>query len=506
MLASDKLIEQYLEKLQRIKSGTDTHGRDKECEKDKQARFNRAKKDYAFFVSEFFPHYAEYPCAPFQIAAANDILRNKDISTVEEWARGHAKSTHFDIFIPIWLHLFHNQLDCMLLVGKNEDAAIQLLSDLQGELEGNEMLKHHFGKLVLSGSWAEGNFITKTGAAFFALGKGQSPRGRRNGANRPDYIVCDDIDDDKACRNPERVDEEVKWVLTALIPTMGTNRTRFVMANNRIGNNTILTNLVKLPRFRHRVVNAINAEGKPSWPGKFTMEFLNSRKETLGIIYFNQEYQNTPHTAGKIFKPEYFQWCNRLPLNQYDRIVLAWDVAYSEAATADFNAMVMVGLKGTQKHVLKAFVDRCTMETALRWLFQLHNILPKTVTVEYYMEQQFWTQAVQLAIATVQQEFQGKKWPNLIKIDRPGRGQNKYSRIVQMLPEFQRYEMSFAEQERYNTGMQLLVSQTQGIEPNYKTKDDGPDALEQCNNQLQQTIITGDSIPTLGGFTESKKY
>lgn len=29
---------------------------------------------------------------------------------------------------------------------------------------------------------------------FDKLGMGQSPRGLRNGAYRPDYIVCDDLD------------------------------------------------------------------------------------------------------------------------------------------------------------------------------------------------------------------------------------------------------------------------------------------------------------------------
>lgn len=57
-----------------------------------------------------------------------------------------------------------------------------------------------------------GEFVTKDATAFFARGRGQSPRGLRYRNNRPDYIVIDDIDDDELVLNPQRVRKLILWV------------------------------------------------------------------------------------------------------------------------------------------------------------------------------------------------------------------------------------------------------------------------------------------------------
>lgn len=81
-----------------------------ETKAEQRKRIDRARKDYNFFVQYYFPHYCidqatgtPVPCAPFHIKAANDIRANRTLKAVFKWARGHAKSTHMDIFIPMWL-------------------------------------------------------------------------------------------------------------------------------------------------------------------------------------------------------------------------------------------------------------------------------------------------------------------------------------------------------------------------------------------------------------------
>ena len=107
-----------------------------ESEAEKAERIERAKLDYEFFVSYYFPHYAKSKCGKFQIEAANEVARNKKLRALFEWARGHAKSTHFDLMIPLWLKI-KNELNVMILVGKSEDNAKTLLGDLQAELQFN---------------------------------------------------------------------------------------------------------------------------------------------------------------------------------------------------------------------------------------------------------------------------------------------------------------------------------------------------------------------------------
>jgi hypothetical protein len=79
-------------------------------------------------------------------------------------------------------------------------------------LERNNRIIHDYGTQKRIGSWETKEFKTRKGVSFRALGAGQSPRGTRNDAARPDVILVDDIDTDEMCRNPELIKERVKWI------------------------------------------------------------------------------------------------------------------------------------------------------------------------------------------------------------------------------------------------------------------------------------------------------
>jgi hypothetical protein len=75
-----------------------------------------------------------------------------------------------DVFIPLWLKcLEERQINVMILVGKNEDNAQALLSDVQ--LQFNKCYIHDFGQQYNAGHWLDGEFVAKDGTAFFARGR-----------------------------------------------------------------------------------------------------------------------------------------------------------------------------------------------------------------------------------------------------------------------------------------------------------------------------------------------
>lgn len=181
-----------------------------ETPKEREQAIARARKDYAYFCQRYFPHYCKCPNAKFHLSAADYILKHPTLKAVFMWPRGHAKSTHMDIMIPLWLKIqLPSQLHVMAIVGKSQEAADVLLSDVQAELQYNRLYIRDFGEQYNAGSWEEGEFVTRDGTAFFARGRGQSPRGLRYRESRPDYIVIDDLDDDELCRNPARVHQLV---------------------------------------------------------------------------------------------------------------------------------------------------------------------------------------------------------------------------------------------------------------------------------------------------------
>lgn len=133
------------------------------------------------------------------------------------WPRGHAKSTHMDIFVPLWLMFQPKRLiNFMVVVGKSEDSATRLLGDIQAELEHNQRIIADFGKQqgmppgrmgVQGGQRGEiPGLRTRTVSTWFA----------RPGSTS-DYIVIDDLDDDELCRNEKRVHDITDWVKEALL-------------------------------------------------------------------------------------------------------------------------------------------------------------------------------------------------------------------------------------------------------------------------------------------------
>lgn len=315
------------------------------------------------------------------------------------------------------------------------------------------------------------------------------------------------MDDDKEVENPMMVDKRVQWILRALIPAMSPDIARFYFVNNRIANYSILTQLAENKAFRHTVVNALDKNNQPTWHQRYTKEYFDRMITIIGYAAFETEFQNSPQKEGKYFKSEYFQWVKVLKMNQYSRIVAHWDLAYSESSTADYNCIPIVGLHGIQKHVLKAYCRQSKMEDAIRWASYVQMALPKTVIIEWYGESQFWSDAVEIALQTVAIEM-GFRMP-FIFLDRPGRGTNKFSRMLQMLPSFQRSEWYFNEDQKHNTDMQRVIDQTKGIEPGYTGKDDGPDALEGAGSKLEAGRVMGgdESLPLLGKDNDnSRRY
>ena len=104
----------------------------------------------------------------------------------------------------------------MVLASANNENAIKLLGDLQAELEANQILIDDFGDFVSHGAWELGDFTTKQGTRFKAIGRGQSPRGLRNRQYRPDFILGDDMDDDKLVKNEKLVRQAYEWLFGAL--------------------------------------------------------------------------------------------------------------------------------------------------------------------------------------------------------------------------------------------------------------------------------------------------
>lgn len=490
-------LERYKEKLKI--AAEFNHVNFGETDVEKRERIEKAKRDYRYCVSYYFPHYAKVECAQFQIDAANHILKHKSCISAEVWARGHAKSTHLDIMIPFWLWM-NGEIDVMLLIGKNADDAKTLLSDLQAEFEANPQIIADFGEQRQTGSWEEGSFVTKNEIAFFSLGRGQSPRGIRYRNKRPNIIVVDDIDDDEIAENQRRVKKVVKWLFGALYGAMDDNGCRMIFANNLISNTGIISHVIKKIKslkFKWARVNTINAldkKGNPTWWQKYTRQFFLDKQEVMGDYLFQTEYQNNPQVEGKIFLNEQIQWAKIPNIKDFECIVGHWDVAYAGTETGDYNAVKIWGLKDKKFYHIKSFVRQCKMSAAIRWMIEYEKTLPPSVKIHWRFESQFWNDAIKMTLNEVTEET--KQELLLVQCERPVK--NKFDRIVSMQPHYQNSRVYYNKAEEFNMDMQVGINQLKAIEPNYVTHDDGPDADEGAISYLNRFIPTHNPLPLTG--------
>lgn len=494
-LRNKSIQEQYQRHLEQIVA--DSRVNPNESRTEQSEAIERAKKDVRYCVQRYFPHYATAPSASFQVKFAEKVKRDKEIIAFAQWGRGLAKSVWCDVIIPFWLWL-NDEVHYVVLIGQNYDKAKQLLGDIQAEFAANPQIIRDFGELKLEGNWEDGSFKTKGSASrglkpFIgkALGMGQEVRGLRIGSQRPDLCIVDDVETRDINKNAKRQDEYVKWIETSLIPTMDGSIKRLLYANNRFAVRMIQTELQK--RHPSWYVSHVPAYERntflPAWKEKYPKDYYQKLNDKIGIIALEQEYLQEPVIEGKIFKPEQIIW-DKLPnLNHLKVIVGHWDVAYAGTPTSDYNAVRIWGLsKNNLFWYIQSFVKQTKMRDAVAYMCQVEANKPKSVVIHWQFESQFWNDEVQRTIKEVSKEYKVNLLIN--KIDTPRT--KKYDRILTMQPRYQNNRMRYNDKMKSDNDTQTGLAQLYGIEPGYTTKDDAPDADEQCIAFLEKHISMDD--------------
>lgn len=497
-----KALQQWKRHCENVQSQTAVNKA--ESPADKHARIQRARADYAFFVEYYFPHYCTDPktgkvtkSAKFHITTANKILKTRNLKAVLKWARGHAKSTHCNVFIPLWLKCQKvREINVMVLVGKSQDNANTLLGDIQAELEFNQRYISDFGVQKNEGSWQEGEFVTADGCAFFARGRGQSPRGLRYRNNRPDYIVIDDLDDDELVNNPARVERLTNWVKEALFGALDGGRGRFIMVGNLIGKNSVLARIAATDGVHVTQVNALDKNGVPSWSEKWTADEIAEMAKFMGYRSFQKEMMNNPITEGAVFKNDWIKWKNPLPLKDYTELVAYCDPSFKATTKNDFKAIKLWGktISG-ELHNLAAFVRQTTVAEMVRWFYDLHEeITAANAVCSYYIEANF-LQDIILDEFTREGKSRGYQLP--IRADKRKKP-DKFQRVESISPLWERGFVFYNLRKKSDPDMQTGIDQTLAFEKGMSGHDDAPDADEGAIYLLQQRTRQQTFAPIIG--------
>lgn len=476
-------LDKYLKRLEfaRSSGGIDPY----ETKKQKDARIEKAKKDVRFCVEYYFPHYATFKSADFQIKGANMTLKDKKCRQFDQWGRGLAKSVWNNIIIPFWLHI-QDQAHYMVVVTVNHDKACDLAEDLRAEFEGNPRIINDFGEQKNQGQWEKGFYVTNSGFICKALGAGQSVRGLRVKAQRPDYIVVDDLETRDSIANPKRQKKYVKWIETDLIPTMDGEIRRFKYANNKFAPVMIQTILQeKHPNWKVHQVNAYNpVTYEPKWKEKYNDEYYKEVEDDIGVLAAKAEYNNKPHIEGEIFKEEQIQWAKLPRLDHFKVIIGFWDIAWTANQLSDFNAVRVWGLKVSDFYYIDSYVKQSKIKAALVWMVNYQMNLPDGVICHFYYEEQFINDEIIRTIEEVEEEYD----IILNLTASPNPSGKKYDRILTLQVYYQNSRIYYNEKKKDHNDTSTGLSQLYGIEPGYTTKDDAPDADQQAIEKLSKYI------------------
>lgn len=471
-----------------------------ETESDRQKRIASLKKDFVKFCRYYFNDMMDADFGWFHKEAVKNVVKHNNQVFVFEWPREHAKSVVTDVFIPMFLKA-RGELTGVILVSNNEDKADGLLADLQEQLMFNERYIADYGPQYRSGKWDTGHFVTNDGVGFWAFGRGQSPRGARESALRPNLIIVDDIDDAELVKNIKRVEEVRDWVMGDLYGCAPINNSRMIIIGNRIHKKSVLAHIVgdveegdpKNPKIMHLKVYALenpkthemdlSEKGVPAWKERYTREKLDARIQAMGRKLALREFFHQHIVIGRIFREEDLPWADLPPIQNCEKLITYCDPSWKDTKKNDFKAIVLIGKNGNYYDIYDCFVRQCTTPEMVRGHYNLADSIPENKVCQHWMETNFM-QDIHLKKYDEEAELRGYS----IGIRGDNRKKpDKTDRIENLSAFTERRMIRFNKALKHSPDMQELRLQFLGFPD--APHDDGPDATESAVYKLNKPKI-----------------
>lgn len=269
--------------------------------------------------------------------------------------RKHAKSTAIT-YAYILVMMLTRQKSFCLLVSNTESQSSEFLMSIKSELENNEALRTKYGiKEFLKDTETNIIVLMKDGHQFRIQAKGseQKVRGIKWGNQRPDLIVCDDLEEDEQVLSRERREKFRKWFMNALVPC-GSDTVSIRVVGTILHQDSMLRRLIDNKEWKHLFYEAEDGNFKNLlWPEKFSEEHLKKIRQDFiedgNPEGYSQEFRNQPVDIKRaFFKKDYFYDFEREKDGTWIKPNLEYfaaaDFAISEREKADFTVIIVGGV------------------------------------------------------------------------------------------------------------------------------------------------------------------
>lgn len=449
---------------------------DTETIPEKRARIARLEKDNEAWFAYYFPTYYKSAPAPFHVRSTNRIFKNKRWYEVRAWSRELAKTARS--MMEVTMLAVTGEIENVLYISNSYDNAERLLMPIMVTLESNPRIINDYGVQQKPGSWQEGEFTTTGGCSFRALGAGQSPRGTRNEAARPDFIVFDDIDTDKDVRNPDIIKKKWEWIEQAVIPTVSVSGNyRFIFNGNVIAKDCCITRAME--RADHvDVINIRDKDGKSTWD-KNSEEDIDEMLSNISTASAEKEYYNNPLSEGDVFKE--MKWGKVPQLRTFKFLIAYGDPAPSNSRNkkGSYKSIWLIGYRDGNFYVIYGYLDHVTNAEFVEWFYGIREYVGDRTQVYNFIEnntlQNPFYEQVFIPL------FESKaKTDGFIGITPDNRKKpDKFSRIEGNLEPLNRLgNLILNEREKDNPHFVRLEEQFLLVNPQMASPADGPDCVE----------------------------
>ncbi len=375
-------------------------------------RRKRAIRDFRYFAKTYFPHYISKRDSVLHKYLYERLLgmaQSTGSNLAVAAPRSEAKSTIVSQIFVLWCAVTARKKYIPIIMNAYDQAA-EMLEMIKAELEANPRLRQDFpGQFGPGRVWREGVIVTAGNTKIHAFGSGKRMRGLRHGPNRPDLVICDDLENDENVRSRTQRDKLETWFKNAVMKLGPPDDSMDVIVIGTIlHHDSLLARLIKNPMWESRRFAAIIqwphdrvlwdrweeillADGEAdaemfytqnraamdagaviSWPGVRSLVGLMKTRARDGHDSFDAELQNTPLSANATFAKLGF-WHEENPNWLYFGSV---DPSMGKSGRrGDPSAILVGGIDQADRvlHIVEADIKRRTPDVIIHDVIELQR-------------------------------------------------------------------------------------------------------------------------------------
>jgi hypothetical protein len=332
-----------------------------------------------------------YVLQPFHKAMLRYSLKNKQ--TLQLAFRGAGKTTSVEI-VRIIHDILKDRNVRILICSKTQGFAQDILRECKQHFEENERFKELFGDLVGEDKWTDAEIqirgrtkpmkeatVTCTGIGGQLIGK------------HFDKVYGDDLVDEDNSRTEHARKLTHTWYYKVMHPTMEPH-CELHLFGTRYHFSDLYGHLQanELATFT-QIIRALDDRGRSPWPAKYPPSFFTKKREELGIVIFNSQYQcDTEAMKGEVFD---IDWLGA-PVQLTDipaeaRWYAGIDLAIKTSDAHDMFAMVGIAVHGPDVWVAAVFAGHLnfaaqTQRIADWWSTGMDGVVDKRRLVQFGIE------------------------------------------------------------------------------------------------------------------------